>query len=251
MKLLAFDLDDTILNSKKCISDRTRKAIMHSKEQGEKIGFITARSPRKVGHYLQGIPYDFISYYNGASTYADNALISDISMPCEEAYIAIRLILQAIPDLHMSINFEPYSYRDKIIKNVFTNEIVGWDMFTAPNYNVQRMHIYLENYESHDFRQYIFSSMDYIETKHNTAIITSVGANKGSAIKAVTQYYKINQSDVLSFGDDTSDIPMFKESGISIAVDNALDELKLIANHVTASCDNDGVASYLEEYVLQ
>lgn len=251
MKILAFDIDDTILASGKCVSDRTKSAINQCRERGNKVGFITARSPRKVGHYLQGIPFDFISCYNGASTYVGNQLIGDFSMPHHEAFSTVRRILQSVPDIRKTVNFEPYCYRNTIVTDTRTDEVMDFDMANPPECNVQRIHIYLAHHESHVFSKYAGSGMAYTPTKHHTVIINAIGADKGIAVKAVTCHYGLERRDVWAFGDDASDIPMFRESGNGIAVQNALDELKRVSSAVTSSCDEDGVASYLERHLLQ
>ena len=65
-KILLFDLDDTLLNSNEIVSERNRKAILNCSRNGMKIGYITTRSPRKMGDFLKGLPCDCIANYNGA-----------------------------------------------------------------------------------------------------------------------------------------------------------------------------------------
>lgn len=56
--------------------------------------------------------------------------------------------------------------------------------------------------------------------------------------------------DVIAFGDDCNDLDMLKIAGGSVAVANAIDDVKAVADFVTESCDEDGVAKYIEYYVL-
>ena len=55
----------------------------------------------------------------------------------------------------------------------------------------------------------------------------------------------------MAFGDDINDKEMFSNCGLSVAMDNAIDEIKKIADHICDSNDNDGVAKYLENSILK
>jgi len=57
-------------------------------------------------------------------------------------------------------------------------------------------------------------------------------------------------SEVIAFGDDNNDIEMLRECGTGVAVANAIDECKSSADHICGSCDDDGLAKWLEENVL-
>ena len=75
-------------------------------------------------------------------------------------------------------------------------------------------------------------------------------AVKWEAIKAISDYYNIDTEMFVSFGDDKNDLEMIKKCGIGVAVENALDEVKDVAKYVCQSNNNDGVAKWLEKYIL-
>ena len=60
----------------------------------------------------------------------------------------------------------------------------------------------------------------------------------------------ITLEDVIAFGDDYNDIEMIKHCGLGIAMGNAIPQVKKVANAITVSNDADGVAKYIEEYIL-
>nr|WP_278291370.1 HAD-IIB family hydrolase [Ruminococcus flavefaciens] len=76
------------------------------------------------------------------------------------------------------------------------------------------------------------------------------GAGKTAAINALVEKCGIAISDIVSFGDDRNDIDMLKMCGTGVAVANAVREVLEIADEVTASNDEDGVALWLEKNVL-
>ena len=80
---------------------------------------------------------------------------------------------------------------------------------------------------------------------------TKKGVTKENAIKIVCDSYKIDLSDVIAFGDDYADIEMLKIAGLGVAMGNAIAEVKEIADVVIGTNDDDGIAKYLENDVLE
>ena len=250
MKALFFDLDDTLLNSENIISERNKKAIIQCKNQGMLIGYITVRSPRKMKLFLNELPCDCIANYNGAMIYADGNLIAQNNIPYSEAINFIEQVLQEAPNISISYYCEPYCFRGKKLINTVTNEILLGSMMTLSQSDFQRIRIVLNGYEQFDFKQYASQSMRYQVSIHNTAIITSNGATKENALKLLMNYYNITADSVISFGDDTNDIGMLMASGIGVAMGNALKEVKKVADYITLSNNDDGVAVYIEKFIL-
>lgn len=75
-------------------------------------------------------------------------------------------------------------------------------------------------------------------------------AVKWNAIKSVAEYFNINTESFVAFGDDYNDLEMLKKCGIGVAVNNAIDIVRFAAKYICDSNDNDGVAKWIEEYVL-
>ena len=80
--------------------------------------------------------------------------------------------------------------------------------------------------------------------------IFSDKADKGTALKYLAEYFNIDREDVMAMGDSRNDLPMVKYAGVGVALDNACDDLKKVADVVTVSNDEDGVAVMIESSVL-
>jgi HAD-superfamily hydrolase, subfamily IIB len=249
MKLVIFDLDDTLLNSKEAVSERNRQAVLSCSKKGMKIGYITARSPRKMSEFLQGLPCDCISNYNGATIYADNKLIEENVIKYESAMDYINKLTAMAPDIGICAYFEPYCYKDKKIRSYITQEVLEYDFYSTPQHNFQRIRLFFNDYVNIDFSKYISSEMQY-DKSHDSAIITNKLADKGRAINFLMHYFGISKKDTISFGDNISDIPMMKASGTGVAMGNAVSQVKDIADYITLSNDEDGIAEYIEKYLL-
>ncbi len=248
MKLVVFDLDDTLLNSKEEVSERNRQAILKCSQKGMKIGYITVRSPRKIKTFLHGLPCDCIAYYNGALIFADNKLIEENLIKYVDAINFINKVIEVAPNINIGAHFEPYYFNDKEIRNISTHEKYNLNSF--PKYNFQRIRLVLKGYECMDLSQYISNEMQYHISVHKTAIITHKYAEKGKSLDTLIHYFGIEKEQTVSFGDDINDISMLKASGIGVAMGNAVSQVKDIADYITLSNDEDGVAEYIETYIL-
>lgn len=79
--------------------------------------------------------------------------------------------------------------------------------------------------------------------------ITTRGVDKYNAIKRIAEIENIDNNDIISFGDSANDLEMLKKSGVGVAMENALDIVKDVADYVTKSHNEDGVIYFLEEYL--
>lgn len=81
-------------------------------------------------------------------------------------------------------------------------------------------------------------------------IVLSKDSNKGEGLMKLAQFLDFDKADIISFGNDNNDISMIKASSALLAVGNSTEELKQIATLVIDSNNNDGVAKYLEELLI-
>ena len=248
MKMLVFDLDNTLLSSEEMVSERTRQAIQKCSQRGMKIGYITLRSPRKMKTFLQGLPCDCISHYNGALVYADGKLIMENVITYDSAINFINKVTEVAPGIGIAAYFEPFCYKDKKIRSYIEQEVLEYDLYSAPQRNFQRIRLFFQDH-SVDFSQYISDEMQY-QKSGNTAMIMHEFADKGRAMEALTRYYGLKKEQTISFGDSMGDIPMLMSSGTGVAMGNAELRVKDAADFITLSNDEDGVAEYLETYIL-
>ncbi len=80
--------------------------------------------------------------------------------------------------------------------------------------------------------------------------ITAANVNKGSVVAFLAEHYGLSREEIVTIGDMSNDVAMFEQSGTSIAMGNAHSNVQLAATHVTASNDNEGFATAMENFVL-
>ena len=80
--------------------------------------------------------------------------------------------------------------------------------------------------------------------------INAAAANTGQALLALAAHLGLRLAQTMAFGDGLNDVTMLRDAGVGVAMGNASDEIRALADVVTASCDEDGVAQVIEQLLL-
>ena len=285
MRLIATDLDGTLLNDGGEVSPENAKAIKQAIEQGIEFVVATGRSYDAANKPLQaaGLSAPVVSL-NGAMTYSlDGKLIRDV--PLDQT--AVRKIQLACQE-------------ENIYFEVFTNEgvfstsrehfiAVMVDILESANPNLSEEEIrenaelrfqhekvqFIENYnelfEIEDLKIYKILAFSLEKEKLNKVnadlseesgiTITSSGdinlefnhpdAQKGIALEALAESMEIEMKDVMTLGDNFNDVSMLKMAGRGVAMGNAADEIKSLCSHMTKTNNEHGVAFAIEEMLKE
>lgn len=266
MKLIALDVDGTLLNSDHKINPKTRNSLIKALEEGNKVVIVSGRPTEAIRGLAAELEFDkhggLISAFNGGSisNYQTGEKITnhtidldlakeilretkdldlEIIIPNEgkiisdreEKYLAVErdlLGLEAIVDKNIrdAIDFPPN-------KLLFAND---------PEVLDKLIPILEEKYG--DKTSLIRTQRFYYE-------IMPQNLSKGKSLLEITDYYGIDQKDIIAFGDELNDETMLEVAGVGVAMANAVDHIKEIADYITLSNDEDGIADYLETFVLK
>jgi Cof subfamily protein (haloacid dehalogenase superfamily) len=248
IKMLLFDLDDTLLNSEKIISDRTYKAVVRAYDSGIKIGYVTARSRWSGRRIIDGLPADAVAYCSGAQVYCNDKLVFESYIPGKKAVNLLDGFKKEYPERRYFTIFEPYSYisggdlwKDGTPCDEQENDI-------RDKYGYQRI-VFLDTYEA-DICSMADADVDCIKSRYGGLVVTAPNVNKGHAVNVIASCFGFENSDIVAFGDDTSDFPMLRASGTGVAMENAVYEVKSVADYITDSHDEDGVGKWIEKHIL-
>ncbi|MFC2013699.1 HAD hydrolase family protein [Chloroflexota bacterium] len=80
--------------------------------------------------------------------------------------------------------------------------------------------------------------------------VLAPGVSKGKTLKVLVSHLGVEMDEVMAIGDGTNDISLLSEAGLTVAMDNAPDEVKAVANHITLGVDRSGVAAAIERFLL-
>lgn len=248
VEMIVTDLDNTLLNTNKNISDYTVNILNQCHQIGIKIVFATARTLDLVQDYLQNIYVDGLITLNGAVLYSGIEVIKRITFDNEIQ----RIILNELQNNEQIIKISgrtgelTFSTNPSNNKEKFTDFVKDilppLSMISFRSNNPKIMSLLSE--------KYLLLNILTV-TGENLFDILPPEATKWKGIQFISSLYKINKSSIISFGDDNNDIEMIKNCGIGIAVKNAINEVKKASKFICDSNDNDGVAKWIEENILK
>lgn len=263
IKLIASDMDDTLLNKDCKISERNAAAIRKAVEAGIVVMIATGRMYVSARPYALSLGLDVpLVTYNGALVKESKSgrVLHEHKMKIETA--------QEILDYCKEKGYYVQVYvGDKILikeENEFSRMYtrisgipttpMGDALYTATEapYKLLAM---TESGEFaaawDDFANRFAGKVDVTSSKDNFLELMEPGVNKWEAVKAVAASYNIKPEEIMCIGDSNNDISMIKNAGIGVAMGNAKDSVKQYAKIVTASNNDDGVALVIESILTK
>lgn len=92
--------------------------------------------------------------------------------------------------------------------------------------------------------------LELANSEETSLELSAIGTTKGTGLMKLCQHLKLDMSEVISVGDADNDLDVLSKAGLAVAMKNANDNVKKIADVIVADCDNDGVAEAIEKYLL-
>lgn len=248
MKAIITDLDRTLLRTDKTVSEHTYAVLKKCHDRGMLLMAATARPERAVFTYRDQIGFDAMTTLNGARIVLPHDIIENGISPSGAETILEKVI--KIPDLVFSMETG-----DGIFSNVPIpewNAAVFRDFPALPTNSV--IYKLLLSSNEKDICPEVeraLTSDTYMTVAEGKLIqIMDREATKWNGIKTMLEAVDIDAKEAVYFGDDNDDIEAIKNCGVGVAVSNAIDEVLAAADFITDSNDMDGVARYLEKYLL-
>lgn len=255
---VVLDLDGTFLNASKQVSERNLAAVLACFHSGMRIIIATARPPRAVRWFLPEQLQSIASfvYYNGAHVVCRHAVIEwheAIPAPLSAEIIDCCLTLNPALELSMEVRDEWFSLREvdySVAMSAKENPAVK-SLAELKQYDATKL-LLTGVIDTKQLQEKFGDQVNLITTDNGQLVqIMPMNASKEQAIAKLCEIHGIDIGAVIAFGDDYNDMGLFQACGYSVAMANAIPELKAFADEVTASNEQDGVALVLERYVAQ
>lgn len=262
-KLIALDMDGTLLNENQKINDRVKKAIFAAREKGVRIILSSGRGFKGIEKYVKELKLNELVISLNGAVVTDASGYNTIFSIQMEPNVTRRIIeLQREYDV-FSIYFEGMKvYVEELNeKALYFANFEEVKVIPVGNmldfYNTQPIGkmLMIGEYEKfivfrerllRELGQFInvtFSLPEFLEAY-------SINVSKGIILHKVAEYYGLKREEVIAIGDGENDISMIEYAGLGVAMGNAMDSVKKAADIVTKSNVEDGVARVIEEYVL-
>lgn len=261
IKLAVFDVDGTLVTSgSRILLDSTVKSILELKQNGFKVAIASGRPLYALEKsILDQIHFDYFVCSNGSLVYDNNAKKMINKIELTDGLIMRYKDLSEKLGAGFLLQFEKegyvyagYAYLAPMLNHALGRlDIVNHQNdqsyhLTEPPYSIVS---YIPWEKIDDFKQE-FLELQFTSFRENFYDAYLDGISKASGIEAITKELSITMDQVISFGDHNNDFEMIKESGIGVAMGNAIDSIKEIADYVTADTNHDGIQKALIEYGL-
>ena len=248
MKAIICDLDRTLLHTDKSISSYTAKVFKKCRESGILVMAASARPLRAILPYNDTIPFDAVCATNGAIISLPNGIL-EVGCSTESGEKIIAKLLE-FPDVFLSVETSKglYSNRDIPIW-----EPIIYDKFPKLPENIILYKILASSKELplyEGVKEALTEDVYHTIADKMLIQIMSKNATKWNGIKKMLSHFNISSDDAVYFGDDNDDIESIKHCGLGVAVSNAIPKVLEIADKITNSNDEDGVAKFIEENIL-
>lgn len=258
-KLIALDLDGTLLNSDGIVSDATKLHLQKLKEKGHIITIATGRILNRALVGTDGAEFaNYIVSDAGAAVFKNDG----INKEWKEVYAQVlsKEIVENIAsyydkDKFMTINIcdrnKIHHYDQTVnitefLENI--NEIIHVSVSFINNEFVEEyLKIFTKKFPmlKVEIMQDSFGEVKWLE-------IAQKGVEKYKGITEVAKLEGILNKNIIAFGDGLNDVEMLKKCGIGVAMKNALPEVKEQADYITSRTNNEnGVVEFLKEYLVE
>lgn len=256
IKAVFFDIDGTLISFKtNKIPESTQNSIKKIREKGIKVIVATGRSINTLAH-ISHIEFDgFITFNGGYCATTDGEILSkQIINPND-----IQNLVNYAENFPLSFSL---MYEDKVEINDATPEVVG--MYAHVNLPVPPIHdkenidihhvlqanIFLGPEAEKEFMQTVMPNSTASRWTPLFADVNPGGVSKQIGVETFCQHFGIDVSETMAFGDGGNDITMLKLTKIGIAMGNANDNVKEMADYITEDVDNDGIEKALIHFGL-
>lgn len=260
-KLIALDLDNTLLNPQKEISLRSELVLKNLHQKGIKIVLTTGRPIKGILPFIRQLDLlqadDYAINFNGA------VVVNNANQKTLFSHAMVKKDILPIYDLAMTYHFpldivslqQAYSITE-LGKSTYENYIGPLMTFSDLNFAKLPDQKYYK-FVCQDDPTKIDKISVLLKTVDNLTIVRSRrdlleflprGTNKKNGLEKLISYFEFKWSDIMAFGDEENDEEMIQSAGVGVAMENAVVSVKKIANNVTLSNADDGVAVFLENY---
>jgi Cof subfamily protein (haloacid dehalogenase superfamily) len=263
-KMIALDLDGTLNNDKKVITQFTKDALNAVQKQGVVVVLASGRPTpgmmRESNELELERYHGLLSSYNGGRIVdvTENKVIYEKSLPKATARRLLKHLenFEVTPIVDDSSNYYAKDRNDFMVEvesklNHMEIKIVD-NIADNIDFNPVKVLIAASNeilvQVSDKIMKPFNTELSFIQSSPVYLEATMKGIDKASSLQNICDYLHISPEEVMAFGDAQNDITMLQFAGLGIAMGNALDCIKKISNEVTLSNNEDGIAHTLHKY---
>lgn len=271
IKMIALDLDGTTLNKQGKFAPRTIEAFRRAMEKGVHIVISTGRAFHSLPEQLFEIDgLEYVVTSNGAQVteLASREIIYKNYISCHAVETVVKMLKGTGTSVETFVEgrayidkaeYEDYQKNGSNFRDVgyvlrTRNPIQGICDYMIDNKNqIENISLNFEFNEEKEKMRMLLNRIDDITVTSSFAHNFEIGGSttsKGEALRFLMERLVVVDHELMACGDSLNDSQMLRLAGIGVAVENATEDVKNIADYITDSNDNDGVAKAIEKLVL-
>ncbi|GIO01607.1 Cof-type HAD-IIB family hydrolase [Brevibacillus laterosporus] len=264
-RMIVLDLDDTLLQDDHTISTRTKIALMKAQEAGVKVVLASGRPTYAMTHIAEELELakygSFILSFNGAKI---------INWKTKEELFSSTLPVETVHELYdiskkEQVGILSYDGDDIVAETVTVytqkeSEITGMNMKEVESFKQAITRPVVKVLMVDDptklaivekkLQKQLEGQLSVMRSKPFFLEFTEAGVDKGTSLHQLIHKLGIEQAEVIAIGDSYNDLAMINFAGLGVAMGNAPDDIKEIADYVTDTNMNHGVAKVVETFIL-
>ncbi|AUM67181.1 Cof-type HAD-IIB family hydrolase [Brevibacillus laterosporus] len=264
-RMIVLDLDDTLLQDDHTISTRTKIALMKAQEAGVKVVLASGRPTYAMTHIAEELELakygSFILSFNGAKI---------INWKTKEELFSSTLPVQNVHELYdiskkEQVGILSYDGDDIVAETVTAytqkeSEITGMNIKEVESFKQAITRPVVKVLMVDDptklaivekkLQKQLEGQLSVMRSKPFFLEFTEAGVDKGTSLHQLIHKLGIEQAEVIAIGDSYNDLAMINFAGLGVAMGNAPDDIKEIADYVTDTNMNHGVAKVVETFIL-
>ncbi|WP_019416101.1 Cof-type HAD-IIB family hydrolase [Paenisporosarcina sp. TG20] len=249
-KVLFFDIDGTLFNSKKYIPIKAKEAVFEARKKGHEIFIATGRAPFMIQDVLKELEINSYICFNGQYIVYNNEVVFNKGIDLNQ--------LKTVSDF-ANIHNHPMVYMnaEKMISSIsyhpHIEESISSLKFSHPQYEknfylnqkIYQSLVFCTEEEELSYRE-TFPLLKFVRWHRVSVDILPKGASKAKAIEFLCEHFNIAVEDTIAFGDGLNDIEMLETVGFGVCMGNGHEEALKRANYITDHVDDDGLVKAMK-----
>ena len=268
IKLVAIDLDGTLLTDDKRISQKNLTVLQKAKEQGVKVVLCTGRPLAAITPFIEQLglnePGDYSITFNGGLVQENDTgeILSKSGMTLEDVQRISQLMIELdlpldvlseevvlqlptstnhpsiYPELNGLLTYKPAKLADLTSDGLYNKVVMAYHQEFLDQ-QIEKIPVQFK------------ADYEVIKTRSNLLEFMPKGVTKAFGLDHLAQYLGMTSDEVMALGDEENDLSMIQYAGMGVAMANAVEKVRQAADYITSSNEEDGVAKAVEKFVLK
>lgn len=243
-KFFFFDIDGTLLDFEKKLPDSTIEAVARLKQAGHSVAISTGRGPFMFQKIREELNIDSFVSYNGQFVVYEDKVIYENPIKIE----ALEDLVQAAKNANFPLVFmSDDEMRANTKDHPYIHESLASLQLTHPEYEpeyyrekmIYQALLFCKEGEEEQFNQR--EDIKFVRWHDLSTDVLPNGGSKAEGIKKMIEMAGFRRDEVVAFGDGLNDIEMIEYAGTGVAMGNAVEDVKQLADFITKPVDDDGI----------